>query len=477
MSEKKEEKKINRRTYLKYTGAAIGGLVVGGALGYLLKPSEVIEKTVTGPAITTTETKTVTIMATPTVTTLPPKPEKLTFLDSAGATEPEFYAYKAGPEFAKRYGIKFEPTLVPWDALRDKIVTNLIGHTGAFDVMAIFEGWLPEIAELLEPIDKWLIEEEKKDYVEAALSRGSYEGIQYGLPEYLECRTIIYNKEMFEKEGISIPKTWSEFIDVAQRLTKDINGDGKIDVWGFLFPAEKSMIPGIFEQFAWSKGGGTLKRDEHGFVVKPYKILIDSKESIETMELIKNFIKTWKTTPEDVLAWVHEPLCDEFIAERAAMTTLWPYQQPLLNDPATSKVVGKWGIFNLPIDPKGWASVMSSTVQFCIPIDSKNKRWAFELANFFTSSEIQEWIAKEIQLAPIRYSSYKKVREDPTIGSIIEGWFKANEKSWPEAPLIPEWPRIADELALACHSVILEEKEPESACKELAEKIVKILKI
>jgi branched-chain amino acid transport system substrate-binding protein len=45
---KKEEKKVSRRDYLKYTGAAIGGLVVGGALGYLAAPpkTEVIEKTV-----------------------------------------------------------------------------------------------------------------------------------------------------------------------------------------------------------------------------------------------------------------------------------------------------------------------------------------------------------------------------------------------------------------------------------------------
>jgi len=57
-----EEKKIKRRDYLKYTGAAIGGLVVGGALGYLAKPAEVVEKTVTAPAIITTTTleKTVT---------------------------------------------------------------------------------------------------------------------------------------------------------------------------------------------------------------------------------------------------------------------------------------------------------------------------------------------------------------------------------------------------------------------------------
>jgi simple sugar transport system substrate-binding protein len=54
----KEEKKVDRRDYLKYTGAAIGGLVVGGALGYVLKPAEVVEKTITAPGVEKTVTVT-----------------------------------------------------------------------------------------------------------------------------------------------------------------------------------------------------------------------------------------------------------------------------------------------------------------------------------------------------------------------------------------------------------------------------------
>jgi len=53
------EEKVTRRNYLKYTGAAIGGLIVGGALGYLAKPTEVIKETVTAPAVE----KTITVTA------------------------------------------------------------------------------------------------------------------------------------------------------------------------------------------------------------------------------------------------------------------------------------------------------------------------------------------------------------------------------------------------------------------------------
>lgn len=50
-SEKKETGKVTRRDYLKITGAAAARLIVGGAIGYVAKP------TVTS-TVTTTQTAT-----------------------------------------------------------------------------------------------------------------------------------------------------------------------------------------------------------------------------------------------------------------------------------------------------------------------------------------------------------------------------------------------------------------------------------
>jgi hypothetical protein len=39
--------KVSRRNYLKYVGAGIAGLAVGGAIGYFSRTPEVIEKVTT----------------------------------------------------------------------------------------------------------------------------------------------------------------------------------------------------------------------------------------------------------------------------------------------------------------------------------------------------------------------------------------------------------------------------------------------
>jgi len=40
---------------------------------------------------------------------------------------------------------------------------------------------------------------------------------------------------MFEELGLSVPTTCSEFRDAAKALTRDTDGDGRVDTWGFGF--------------------------------------------------------------------------------------------------------------------------------------------------------------------------------------------------------------------------------------------------
>ncbi|MEM2178790.1 MAG: extracellular solute-binding protein [Candidatus Methanomethylicia archaeon] len=90
----KEEKKIGRRDYLKYASAGIGGLIVGGAIGYLSKPVGVVEKTITKTETVGAATVTKTETATKTVTSpLPPK-EIEVVVWAIGPDPPSEYRFK-----------------------------------------------------------------------------------------------------------------------------------------------------------------------------------------------------------------------------------------------------------------------------------------------------------------------------------------------------------------------------------------------
>ena len=103
------------------------------------------------------------------------------------------------------------------------------------------------------------------------------EGAIYGLPKDLGPFALGYNKTMFEDAGIPLPDkdkpyTWDEFVDVAKQLTKDTNGDGKMDQYGTGFNVNWALQP-----FVWSNGADWINEDGT-------KVTIDDPKFIEALQ-------------------------------------------------------------------------------------------------------------------------------------------------------------------------------------------------
>jgi len=60
----------------------------------------------------------------------------------------------------------------------------------------------------------------------------SDDGHYYQLPWKTNPVMMFYNVRMFREAGVEqVPRTYSEFFSAAQKITRDTNGDGQIDVW------------------------------------------------------------------------------------------------------------------------------------------------------------------------------------------------------------------------------------------------------
>jgi len=63
-----------------------------------------------------------------------------------------------------------------------------------------------------------------------------HNGKVHAMPGDYMTMVLFYNTEMFKAAGLDPgkpPKTWDEFLEYAKKLTRDTNGDGKVDQWGF----------------------------------------------------------------------------------------------------------------------------------------------------------------------------------------------------------------------------------------------------
>ncbi len=167
------------------------------------------------------------------------------------------------------YGSAAEATL--WKDLTDDftrqnpdIALEVIGVTGAgwgeyFDkiLVMIAGGQVPDLVRvaiegtqlfayrgLALPLDDYIErdKEELGDFFEdtdpVLVDAFQYEGHQYALPFEWNDMVIYYNTKLFEKYGISRPAdNWdqNQFLSIAQKLTADLDGDGRPDQYGFTF--------------------------------------------------------------------------------------------------------------------------------------------------------------------------------------------------------------------------------------------------
>ena len=136
--------------------------------------------------------------------------------------------------------------IIPWGTYYDKLVLSL-AYGDAPDVFICHANRIAEFARygVFRPLDD-LIEADKgftpSDFLPNIWRAGQYEGKQVGLPLDCHPQGLYYNLKLFREAGIvdaqgnpKPPDTWEEFLDAARRLTKDKDGDGRPDQWGFAF--------------------------------------------------------------------------------------------------------------------------------------------------------------------------------------------------------------------------------------------------
>ena len=85
-------------------------------------------------------------------------------------------------------------------------------------------------------------------------------------PIAIQPQAIIYRKDRFEEAGLTIPTTWDEFVDCAKALTKDSNGDGEVDQWGFgMVGSNNSSGQSRFMSYLWSNGVNCVTGEDGDF--------------------------------------------------------------------------------------------------------------------------------------------------------------------------------------------------------------------
>ena len=170
-------------------------------------------------------------------------------------------------DWEKENDCKVNLTVIPWDKYEETYTTALNSGEGP-DVGYMYNEMFPTYidAGAVEDMSSYVTDEDKKEY--KYLSNGNMMDGQYGWPLVTGVPFVLYyNKDILNALGEKAPETWDDFARICQEATKDTDGDGKVDQYGFACGMNTSDIGAMqilnayYYSALWQNGGQVYNDD------------------------------------------------------------------------------------------------------------------------------------------------------------------------------------------------------------------------
>jgi ABC-type glycerol-3-phosphate transport system substrate-binding protein len=140
-------------------------------------------------------------------------------------------------------GIRIEAEGLPWADLEGKIASALasgappeLSHGQPITCTALqAKGLLLPLDEVVTALGEANVWKQVRPVCHA-------QGRQFGLVHAVATSLLIYRRDMAAPLGIGQPASWAGMIAAAKALTRDTDGDGRIDVYGVTLPGDNLFI-------------------------------------------------------------------------------------------------------------------------------------------------------------------------------------------------------------------------------------------
>jgi trehalose/maltose transport system substrate-binding protein len=288
----------------------------------------------------------------------------------------------------------------------------LAAGNGDIDLYQTDVIWAPQLADHFVDLT-----EAAKDLVPthfpAIIESQTVNGKLVALPIFTDAPALYYRKDLLEKYGVAVPKTWEELTVAAKTIMDGERAEGKTDFWGFVW--QGNAYEGLTcDALEWVKSFGG------GQIVEPDgTISINNEKAVAALETAKGWIGT--ISPDGVLAYMEEDSRGVWQTGNAAFMRNWPYAYGLGNsDDSAVK-----GLFDVTTLPTGGGNPTSAATlggwNIAVSKYGDNQEAAISLALYLAGPEAQKQRALTESNLPTIVSLY----DDADIAA--------------EQPIIPRW--------------------------------------
>jgi multiple sugar transport system substrate-binding protein len=266
---------------------------------------------------------------------------------------------------ASHPGVTIEWTKVDRGAYADTMLTLFAGgkppdivHLAAFEFQKFADnGWL-------EDLGPW----EKKANLDlskwTAIGNCTWKQKSVCVPLLYSGYPFAYNEAILKKAGLGVPTNWKEYLNVLQKTTLDLNGDGIKDQFGTGHETRGGGAQYLSEMMVYTLDAGGRFTDANG------KVTIDTPQMIEGLRRWKTVVKG-SLTPRDLSsAETRQMFADGAIAMKIDGPWIYPIVQK-------GKAAGNIKFISSPLQPPMGGASHVIGMPSDIPAATKQLVWDF----------------------------------------------------------------------------------------------------
>jgi multiple sugar transport system substrate-binding protein len=205
----------------------------------------------------------------------------------------------------------------------------------------------------------------------------------YAFPKDFNPIVVYLNRDLFEQAGVALPDldwTWDDFLDIARRLTRDVDGDGRLDTFGTL--VRRAFY--LWQPWVWAAGGDVLSPD--GRRATGY---LNAPETERAIRFLTDLVTVYRVVPSvDVQRQGSGIERAFFLTGRIGMVMSGHWWLPSLRRSIEEGRV-RVAVAPLPRYPGRDPVTVIYAAGWAVPHNTPHKRLAVELAAHLSSPEAQ----------------------------------------------------------------------------------------